>query len=58
MADSRWRVRKRVEARETRAMMRDFGKFDDDKDDDDDVRTTRENDVDTTDVDITDELDA
>ena len=56
MADSRWRVRKRVEARETRAMMREFGKFDDD--DKDDVRTTRENDVDTTDVDTTDELDA
>ena len=55
MADSRWRVRTRVAARETRAMMREFGTFDDDKDDkdDDDVRTTRENDVDTT-----DELDA
>jgi len=36
--------------------MREFGKFDDD--DKDDVRTTRENDVDTTDVDTTDELDA
>ena len=37
------------------AMMREFGTFDDDKDDkdDDDVRTTRENDIDTT-----DELDA
>ena len=36
-------------------MMREFGTFDDDDDDkdDDDVRTTRENDVDTT-----DELDA
>ena len=55
MADSRWRVRTRVAARETRAMMREFGTFDDDDDDkdDDDVRTTRENDVDTT-----DELDA
>jgi hypothetical protein len=49
MADSRWRVRKRVEARETREMMREFGTFDDD----DDVRAMRENDVDTT-----DELDA
>lgn len=47
MADSRWRVQKRIEARETREMMREFGGLDDD--DDDDVRDTRGKDVITAD---------
>jgi len=41
MADSRWRVQKRIEARETREMMREFGGLDDD----DDVRDTPSKDV-------------